>query len=415
MSTGLDILHPVTIVPMGAASIGSGDGKPIIVNLNYMQDTAPSNPQEKETWYNTSDNKIYTYKNGSWGTGTEPSVGVFYLYNDQYYLWDGDSLEETDLNIYEKIANKKDDYTLNSSIYYPSSKALHDGLESIKNTLNVFDNTTGSTLDTQLELGNTVLVFKNGQQLYAGLDRDFVINGSVITFTEPLVNTDVIGVINGNLAGIQMATVATSGDYNDLINKPVMSFEQAGITETSSTFVALANQIQSKSLQTGTILYGEVTNTPMPSGVGNAEVKVEILDTKTTVNPQTGYNYQVLQFTLSSSDVEPYVWTFVYYEPNYINNSQTWTWSSGGGSSNLSFTNVSASNWVSDNTYSDYGYKCELTCNGVTADDYATVLFSSTDVNSGNYASFCETGTNTVTIYSKVNTTTTIPKVVIIR
>lgn len=71
--------------------------------------------------------------------------------------------------------------------------------------------------------------------------------------------------------------------------------------------------------------------------------------------------------------------------------------------------NVSASNWVSDSTYADYAYKCVLdTFVDVTSDDFVQVQFSKTDAESGNYAPFCETGSGTVTIYSKVNTSITI-------
>lgn len=80
----------------------------------------------------------------------------------------------------------------------------------------------------------------------------------------------------------------------------------------------------------------------------------------------------------------------------------------------LFFTNVSASSWVVDNTYQDYGYKCELTCNGVTSSDYAQVIFGPTQATNGNYANLCLTGTDSVTIYSKVNTAITIPTIFII-
>lgn len=79
----------------------------------------------------------------------------------------------------------------------------------------------------------------------------------------------------------------------------------------------------------------------------------------------------------------------------------------------LSFTNVSASSWVSDSTYTDYGYKCELSCSGVTSSMFAQVVFAPTEADSGNYATVCLTGTNTVTIYSKVNDTITIPSIVV--
>lgn len=90
-------------------------------------------------------------------------------------------------------------------------------------------------------------------------------------------------------------------------------------------------------------------------------------------------------------------------------NGTTVSWATvSSGAKFLSFTNVSASNWVSDNTYSEYGYKCVLTCNGVTSNDFAYVVFSPTEFNSGNYANVCLTGTNSVTIYSKVTDTITI-------
>lgn len=80
---------------------------------------------------------------------------------------------------------------------------------------------------------------------------------------------------------------------------------------------------------------------------------------------------------------------------------------------NLVFTNVSASSWVSDSTYTDYGYKCELSCSGVTANDFAQVIFAPTEADSGNYATVCQTGSGTVTIYSKVNDSITIPSIVV--
>lgn len=79
----------------------------------------------------------------------------------------------------------------------------------------------------------------------------------------------------------------------------------------------------------------------------------------------------------------------------------------------LSFTNKSASSWVEDNTYADYGYKCDLSCSGVTANMFAQVIFAPTEADSGNYATVCETGNGTVTIYSKVNDTITIPSIVV--
>ena len=145
------------------------NGQPIIVNLDYMQDTAPSNPQDKQVWYDTANNEIYTYKNGQ-QVESDPSVGVWYKFGDKYYLWDGDSLEETDLNIYEKIENKTSNFDTQSLITYPNSKALYDALQSQLATLTVFENNTGTVLETGLALGNSVLVFINGSLLDAGAE-----------------------------------------------------------------------------------------------------------------------------------------------------------------------------------------------------------------------------------------------------
>ena len=77
----------------------------------------------------------------------------------------------------------------------------------------------------------------------------------------------------------------------------------------------------------------------------------------------------------------------------------------------LIFKNVAANNWVSDSTFTDYGYKCVLSCLGVTADTIVYVAYGTTEVNSGNYAPMVETGANTVTIWSKVNDSITIPMI----
>lgn len=79
------------------------------------------------------------------------------------------------------------------------------------------------------------------------------------------------------------------------------------------------------------------------------------------------------------------------------------------------FNDVAASTWSSDTTYTNYGYKCELTISGVLATDYASVIFAHTEAISGNYSPICLTSTDKVTIYSKVNTSITISNITIKR
>lgn len=79
----------------------------------------------------------------------------------------------------------------------------------------------------------------------------------------------------------------------------------------------------------------------------------------------------------------------------------------------LKFEDMAASTWVSDSTYTDYPYRCDVTCSGVTADNYAEVVFALAQATSGNYAPLCETKTNTVSVWSSSNTSITIPTILI--
>lgn len=78
---------------------------------------------------------------------------------------------------------------------------------------------------------------------------------------------------------------------------------------------------------------------------------------------------------------------------------------------NLYFTDLSASSWVSDSTYSDFPYRCDISCSGVTSNMYAEVVFAMAEAQSGNYAPICETNSAVVSIWSKVNTTITVPTI----
>lgn len=80
---------------------------------------------------------------------------------------------------------------------------------------------------------------------------------------------------------------------------------------------------------------------------------------------------------------------------------------------NLYFSNIGATNWVSDSTYNDYGYKCVLDIPGVDENMFAMVVFAPNEFDSGNYANVCLTDEDTITIYSKVNSSITIPTIVV--
>lgn len=79
----------------------------------------------------------------------------------------------------------------------------------------------------------------------------------------------------------------------------------------------------------------------------------------------------------------------------------------------LKFTNLTADTWVSDSTYADFPYRCDVTCSGVTSGNYAEVVFALEQATSGSYAPLCETKTNVVSIWSASNTSITIPTILV--
>lgn len=78
----------------------------------------------------------------------------------------------------------------------------------------------------------------------------------------------------------------------------------------------------------------------------------------------------------------------------------------------LKVTNVSPT-FAADSTYADYAYKGTIAVPGATSAMRPEVVFGLTEALSGNYAPICESGTDSVYIYAKVNTAITIPSVVV--
>lgn len=121
------------------------------------------------------------------------------------------------------------------------------------------------------------------------------------------------------------------------------SFADAGITKTTSsdTILELAQEIQSKQLAVGTTLFGEIRNQGMPTGLANAEVRVDILETK---NDQE--HHQVILFTVYSTNFAPYEWSYTYYLDNpvvwrsYPLSSDVWTPENLIAGTNISITQV---------------------------------------------------------------------------
>lgn len=69
------------------------------------------------------------------------------------------------------------------------------------------------------------------------------------------------------------------------------------------------------------------------------------------------------------------------------------------------------STWASDSTYADYPYKGTIPLVGVDGTMGVEVTFSMTDAISGNYSPICNTTNDAVEIWSKKNTSITIPTI----
>ena len=80
---------------------------------------------------------------------------------------------------------------------------------------------------------------------------------------------------------------------------------------------------------------------------------------------------------------------------------------------NLVFTNLTVSSWSASIEYSGYGYEAVITTTRVTSSDIATVIFGHNEAVSGNYSPISLTSTDSVKIFSKVNTAITIPTIIV--
>ena len=75
--------------------------------------------------------------------------------------------------------------------------------------------------------------------------------------------------------------------------------------------------------------------------------------------------------------------------------------------------NTSISNWVASTTYSGYLFQATINISNLIEGDFVDVLFNSSEVISGNYLPVHQQHNGYIIIYSKVNTTITIPTIVV--
>lgn len=86
-------------------------------------------------------------------------------------------------------------------------------------------------------------------------------------------------------------------------------------------------------------------------------------------------------------------------------------------SETFSLSNVSASSWVADTDYPDYGYACTITNANITANHTPIVIFSDDDAKLNKFARVASTSAGAVKIYARVvpESTITIPTIIFVR
>ena len=241
--------------------------------------------------------------------------------------------------------------------------ALVSAVNSLRNDLNT--RVSGDTTSA-IKSFNEVVAFLSGIEDSQKLDSIIAAIEQQIAGKQDTIS-DLATIRDGASKGAtavqpsSLAKVATSGSYNDLSDKPTIP---SAVTESTV------------------------------SGWGFTK------NTGTYSKPSSG-----IPSTDLSNDVQ-----------NSLNKAATALQSVPDGyAQTLSFTNLSASTWVEDAAYADYGYRCDVACAGVTADDYAEVVFDVAQATSGAYAPICETKTNAVAIWSSDNVSITIPTIIITR
>ncbi|MBR2245449.1 MAG: hypothetical protein IJ880_00225 [Bacilli bacterium] len=261
----------------------------------------------------------------------------------------------------------------------------------------------------KVEENGTITKMRESDLSYPNCSKAVYYNGIIFVpgYSEGYYSTD-LGVSWNTISEEQMGidtTVVLANDFCAYVDRDG-SITQIETTakEYTDTFVINGNTvtINYAKTQDGTKIVTEFSQiTPMQT-IGNYLGYSNYF----FLSQATGYEGVTLPYNSN-------LWTYMYIGDDYIESNLPNGNYIPFALKPLKITNISASNWVADNTYTDYDYKCDLSCPGVTANMFAQVIFAPTEADSGNYATVAQTGNNIITIYSKVNDTITIPNIVV--
>ena len=159
---------------------------------------------------------IKYYKNGDWkictptiDVGNDTNLQTVYEYLGYLnYWWIDTANEQITLqrdSAFETFMFVGDDYeddSLPSGSYIPYATKQDVG-NAGHTIIMKFIGNSGLTLDTGESLGNSCIVFKNGNKI--SIVDDYTINGTVITFLTALIPSDKIEVVFGNITSVDLS------------------------------------------------------------------------------------------------------------------------------------------------------------------------------------------------------------------
>lgn len=396
-----------------------------------------------------------------------PTTGT-YIYDENGVLIENETIPIPDYGVPYKLVNTVGSYTTNpetQKVYSIGIDGVYRNDGGVQMMEFMFDRDAEDDISD-----NFISKFKHNNVTYTIKDakaREDILN-----------KQDKIDANNKLSASLisGLATVATTGSYNDLSNKPTIPAAQVNSDWNASSGVAeILNKPTIPTVNDSTITFtqggttkGTITlnqssnstialdaggGDSLPSQTGNAgkflttdgtdaswaEVQgssstityfdstnwtLDVTNTILSTGLSLGNNVNVFKngqliepgasndYTISGNNIvftDPLTSTDKVAVVNGNMNPMQSV-----GYNTFSNKSVLATDWVADNTYSGYGYKCDIPCTGVTSTMYAQVTFNPEEAMSGNYTNTCDTGTGVVTIYSKVAEAITIPMIMVL-
>lgn len=316
---------------------------------------------------------------------------------------------------------------INLSFSKVSSEDLPDEIDAV--------NIKGNSIDAKFEGTTLVISEKNGYgEVIAELDRkdlkgdegpagpgvaeggtdgQFLVRSSGTESTkwvDGYTGTSPISVSSDRKISVDLSEYQkklTAGTGISISNNVVTNTARPDVTKTYVN-TELAKKQNTLTAGTGiSIANNVVTNTSIP------DVTKEYVDTALGGKQDTltaGNGISITNNTVTNTSIPDI--TKAYADATFATKSQL----SAKQDKNTVLTDitVASSAWV-DSTDTTYVKKATISVSGVTASDYANVVFSISDATSGKLSPVCETGAGTVTIYAKESIAFTIPTIVIMK